>query len=214
MSSRSAPTKTQTTPATPAPRAAERIRASARELFYREGIRAVGVDEIVSRAGVTKPSLYRAFPSKDDLAAAYLSDYDREFWPRFENPGGKRHADARAQVLAYIADLARRAVQDGYRGCGLSNAAVEYPGHSHPARRVAETHKRALRQRLRELAAEMGARDPRVLGDGLMLLIEGVYVTGQQSAAGPAQSALAVATALIDASIARPARGRPKVRHR
>ena len=52
-----------------------------------ERLRPVGVDEIVTRAGVTKPSLYRAFPSKDDLAAAYLSDYDREFWPRFEKPG-------------------------------------------------------------------------------------------------------------------------------
>lgn len=187
--------------AAPVPRAAERIRASARELFYQEGIRAVGVDEIVQRAGVTKPSLYRAFPSKDDLAAAYLSDYDREFWPRFEKPEGKSYSDARAQVLAYIRELAKRAARDGYRGCGLSNAAVEYPGHTHPARLVAETHKKALRQRLRELAAEMGARDPRVLGDGLMLLIEGIYVSGQLSAAGPAQSASAVAEMLIDASI-------------
>lgn len=204
MSRHAAPTKKQTTSALP--RAAERIRASARELFYREGIRAVGVDEIVSRAGVTKPSLYRAFPSKDDLAAAYLADYDREFWPRFEKPGGKTCADARAQVLAYINELSGRAVKDGYRGCGLSNAAVEYPGHSHPARLVAETHKKALRQRLRELATDMGARDPRLLGDALMLLIEGVYVTGQQSAGGPAQSALKAATALIDACVAKPAR--------
>ncbi|MBN8979502.1 MAG: TetR/AcrR family transcriptional regulator [Rhizobiales bacterium] len=209
MSSRSAPTRTQTTPAqAQPPRAAERIRASARELFYREGIRAVGVDEIVTRAGVTKPSLYRAFPSKDDLAAAYLSDYDREFWPRFEKPGGKSYSDPRAHVLAYIRELANRAVKDGYRGCGLSNAAVEYPGHTHPARLVAETHKKTLRQRLRELSTEMGARDPRALGDGLMLLIEGVYVTGQQSASGPAQSALAAAAALIDACVAKPARKR------
>ena len=54
----------------------DRIRQSARELFYREGIRAVGVDEIVNRAGVTKPSLYRSFSSKDALAAAYLAHYD------------------------------------------------------------------------------------------------------------------------------------------
>ena len=58
------------------PRAADRIRQTARDLFYREGIRAVGVDEIVTRAGVTKPSLYRSFPSKDELAAAYLRDYE------------------------------------------------------------------------------------------------------------------------------------------
>ncbi|MCB1411645.1 MAG: TetR/AcrR family transcriptional regulator [Xanthobacteraceae bacterium] len=194
--------------AAPAPRAADRIRVSARELFYREGIRAVGVDQIVNRAGVTKPSLYRAFPSKDDLAAAYLSDYDREFWPRFEKPGGRRWPDARAQVLAYIRELGKRAVQDGYRGCGLSNATVEYPDHTHPARGVAEAHKKALRKRLRELAAEMGARDPRVLGDGLMLLLEGAYVTGQQSPGGPAQSILAAAETLIDACTGKPARRR------
>src|SRR5215468_5729616 len=70
--------------AAPPPRAADRIKSTARELFYREGIRAVGVDEIVTRAGVTKPSLYRTFPSKDELAAAYLRDYDGEFWARFD----------------------------------------------------------------------------------------------------------------------------------
>ena len=57
--------------ASPAPRAIDRIRESAQELFYNEGIRAIGVDEIVNRAGVTKPSLYRSFASKDELAAAY-----------------------------------------------------------------------------------------------------------------------------------------------
>ena len=67
-------------------RAADRIRASASELFYREGIRAVGVDEVVDRAGVTKPSLYRSFASKDDLAAAYMRDYELDFWEKFEKP--------------------------------------------------------------------------------------------------------------------------------
>lgn len=60
--------------------AADRIRRTAREMFYRDGIRAVGVDAIVTQAGVTKPSLYRSFASKDELAAAYLRDYDAEFW--------------------------------------------------------------------------------------------------------------------------------------
>ena len=58
-----------------------------------------------------------------------------------------------------------------------------------------------FRKRLRELAAGMGARQPAVLGDALLLLIEGIYSTGQQSEEGPAQSALAVAKLLIDASV-------------
>jgi AcrR family transcriptional regulator len=66
------------------PRAAERIFETARELFYREGIRAVGVDEIVTKAGVTKPSLYRSFKSKDELVAAVLREVEVGFWERFE----------------------------------------------------------------------------------------------------------------------------------
>jgi AcrR family transcriptional regulator len=115
-------------------RAADRIRVSASELFYREGIRAVGVDEVVDRAGVTKPSLYRSFASKDDLAAAYMRDYDLEFWKKFEKPGGKSYSDAREHVLAYIRWLSALAVREGYRGCGLSNATVEYPSRDNPAR--------------------------------------------------------------------------------
>ncbi|OAF12616.1 TetR family transcriptional regulator [Bradyrhizobium centrolobii] len=189
------------TPAAAPIRAADRIRASAGELFYREGIRAVGVDEVVDRAGVTKPSLYRSFASKDDLAAAYLRDYDLDFWEKFEHPGGKSYSNARDHVLAYIGELSARAVRKGYRGCGLSNATVEYPSQENPARQVAEAHKKVFRKRLRELAAAMGARQPAVLGDALLLLIEGIYVTGQQSEDGPAQSALTVAKLLIDASV-------------
>src|SRR5437762_9297512 len=127
-------------------RAADRIRASAHELFYREGIRAVGVDEVVDRAGVTKPSLYRSFASKDDLAAAYMRDYEVDFWEKFEKPGGKSYSDAREHVLAYIRWLSERAVGKGYRGCGLSNATVEYPSPDNPARRIAEAHKKVFRR--------------------------------------------------------------------
>lgn len=183
------------------PRAAERIRESARELFYREGIRAIGVDEIVSRAGVTKPSLYRSFASKDDLAAAYLQDYDAAFWERFD-AGAKDHPDdPRAQLLAYLDGLAQRATKPGYRGCGLTNAAVEYPESGHPARKVAEAHKRALRERLVAMAKRMGAQDPKALGDGLLLLIEGTFASGQLfGKAGPARSLVGTAKRLIEAS--------------
>ncbi len=190
-------------PAERSVRAADRIRASASELFYREGIRAVGVDEVVERAGVTKPSLYRSFASKDDLAAAYMRDYEASFWESFEKPDGKTYHDARAQVLAYVRGLSNRAVREGYRGCGLSNATVEYPSRDNPARQVAEANKKAFRKRLHELAAAMGARHPTVLGDGLLLIIEGIYTTGQQSEDGPAQSAATVAKLLIDASVAK-----------
>src|SRR5262249_41238701 len=148
-------------------------------LFYREGIRAVGVDAIVQEAGVTKPSLYRSFPSKDELAAAYLRDYEGEFWQRFDGAVAAHPGDPRAQLNAFFGGLAVRAVRPRYRGCGLTTAAVEYPERAHPARKVAEAHKRALRRRLLEMAEAMGAAEPKPLADGLLLLIEGAYVSAQ-----------------------------------
>jgi len=187
------------------PRATDRIRQTARDLFYHQGIRAVGVDEIVTRAGVTKPSLYRGFSSKDELAAAYLRDFDAEFWKRFDSAVAAHPGDPRAQIRAYLEGLARRATKAGYRGCGLTNACVEYPEAGHPARLVAEENKRALRRRLTEMAAAMGAADPEALGDGLLLLIEGAFVSGQLFGhQGPARSVAEIADALIAAMTAKP----------
>jgi AcrR family transcriptional regulator len=190
-------------------RAVDRIRETAHDLFYREGIRAVGVDEIVNRAGVTKPSLYRSFPSKDELAAAYLRDYDLAFWQRFDQGLGAHPKDPRAQLRAYLESLSKRATQAGYRGCGLTNAAVEYPQPGHPARKVAEANKRALRKRLASLAAQMGATDPELLGDGLLLLIEGAFASGQLfGKGGPARALVEAADRIIDASLPRAARSK------
>lgn len=164
---------------TPPLRAADKIRETARDLFYREGIRAVGVDEIVARAGVTKPSLYRTFKSKDDLAAAIMREAAGGFWDYFEAAVAQHPGDPRAQILAFLEGLAERARRDDYRGCPLTNAVVEYPERGHPARTEAQNHKADLRARLRVMAAEMGAAEPDGLGDALLLLIEGAYITTQ-----------------------------------
>jgi AcrR family transcriptional regulator len=189
------------------PRAAEKILNVARDLFYRQGIRAIGVDEIVKTAGVTKPSLYRSFPSKDELAASYLRYYDREFWGRFDEAVAAHPGDPRAQILAFLTRVGKRTQRPGYRGCGMTNAVVEYPEHDHPARIVSEENKRELRRRLRAMAKSMGAGEPDTLGDGLLLLIEGAYISGQLfGAGGPARSVARNAELLIDASLVTPGR--------
>ena len=184
------------------PRAADRIRSSARDLFYHQGIRAVGVDAIVAEAGVTKPSLYRSFASKDELAVAYLQDYELEFWRRFDAAVEAHPGDPRAQILAYFTGLAERTGLPGYRGCGLTNACIEYPAPDHPARQVSVANKRKVRERLADLARRMGARDPEALGDGLQLLLEGAYVSSQiLGADGPVRHLADAAAHLIDASL-------------
>lgn len=194
------PKPTETPDATPAPKAAERILSTANELFYREGSRAIGVDEIVAKAGATKPSLYRAFESKDQLIAAYLRGQVERFWGYFDTAMAAQPDDPRAQILGFFDALGERAEKPGYRGCGLTNAAVEYPDRKHPGRKVAVDHKAALRERLRGLTKAMGAKKPKKLADSLLLLIEGVYVTSQLFGDdGPAAAARGAAEALIDA---------------
>ncbi|TPK88654.1 TetR/AcrR family transcriptional regulator [Mesorhizobium sp. B2-4-12] len=184
------------------PKAAKKILDVAYELFYRRGIRAIGVDEIVKRAGVTKPSLYRSFPSKDELAASYLRQYDLEFWERFDEAIDAHPGDPRAQIIALLTRVGKRTQKPDYRGCGMTNAAVEYPERGHPARVVSEENKQELRRRLRTMAAAMGAPDADTLGDGLLLLIEGAYISGQLfGLGGPAQSVARNADLLIEASL-------------
>ncbi|MER9422084.1 TetR/AcrR family transcriptional regulator [Mesorhizobium sp. M0317] len=184
------------------PKAAKKILDVAYDLFYRRGIRAIGVDEIVKRAGVTKPSLYRSFPSKDELAASYLRQYDREYWERFDEAVAAHPDDPRAQLRAFLTRVGKRTQRPDYRGCGMTNAAVEYPEHGHPARVVSEANKQELRHRLRAMAAAMGAKDPDTLGDGLLLLIEGAYISGQLfGLGGPAAAVAHNADLLIEASL-------------
>jgi AcrR family transcriptional regulator len=196
----------------PGANAGDRIRETAKQLFYRDGIRAVGVDAIVRNAGATKPSLYRSFRSKDELAAAYLRDWDSAFWQRFESAVAAHPDDPRAQLRLFLQRLTQRMRRPGYRGCALTNAAVEYPEAGHPARRVAVATKRRLRRRLALMTAAMGARHPRLLADGLALLLEGAYASSQLFRGdGPARAVARVADQLIEASLGR--RRRTQARH-
>jgi AcrR family transcriptional regulator len=157
----------------------ERLLAVAAELFYRHGIRAVGVEAIAEAAGTNKMTLYRHFPSKDELVAEYLrqaaSEADR-CWHAYErtHPG-----DPLAQLRAWLAEMADHLANTGERGCALANAAVELPDKAHPARRVIEDYKVALRNRLIDLCRRAGLSDPEMLADELHLLLEGARVTAQ-----------------------------------
>jgi AcrR family transcriptional regulator len=156
-----------------------RILAAAGDLFYRQGIRAVGVDAIAEAAGTNKMTLYRHFASKDELVAEYLRQSAKladACWERLRqvHPG-----DARAQLRAWLAEMAEHVANNDERGCPLANAAVELPEKSHPARRVIEDFKRAERARLIDLCRAAGLAEPEMLADELHLLLEGAQVTAQ-----------------------------------
>lgn len=181
------------------PNAATRVFEAARDLFYSRGVRAVGVDEIVAQAGVTKPSLYRAYASKDELVAACLKD---------SGDAGRAAVDAaiacagscpEAQLRAVLRHFAGKIDTPSFRGCPLSNTAVEFPEPGHPGRPVLEACKAELRTELVAIARRLAGRDPDILADGLMLLIEGAmashHVFGSQ---GPSSALIAAGDRLID----------------
>jgi AcrR family transcriptional regulator len=181
-------------------RVRDRIMQTASDLFYCRGIRAVGVDTIASEAGTNKMSFYRSFASKDELVAEYLRGVEREGWQWWDKTVGEHAGNPRAQLEALFDVLVIHACQDGARGCALANAAVEITEPDHPARPIVEQYKAEMRRRFRQLAHEMGAREPDSLGDALMLLWEGSYLTlltlGRN---GPVEGAAKAARALIAA---------------
>ena len=157
----------------------ERILEAAGKLFYRHGIRAVGVDAIAAASGTNKMTLYRHFSSKDELVAEYLQQSANgadTCWEALE----RRHpGDALAQLRGWLKGAAERVADCDERGCALANAAIELPDRDHPARRVIEAHKTAHQTRLAELAGAAGLKDPEMLADELHLLLEGARVTAQ-----------------------------------
>jgi AcrR family transcriptional regulator len=185
----------------PKSRVRDRIMQTASDLFYRRGIRAVGVDTIANEAGTNKMSFYRSFASKDELVAEYLRGEEREGWRWWDDTVAAHAGDPRSQVEALFNVLVETKCQDGSRGCALANAAVEITEPDHPARPVVEKFKAEMRRRFRQLAHEMAARDADGLGDALMLLWEGSYLTGLTFPGqhGPAQGAAKAARALIAA---------------
>ena len=183
------------------PSARQRIFDTAAELFYRKGIRAIGVETIAAEANTTKMSLYRSFPSKDELVAEWLRDHDGKFWQTWDAMSRKFPDQPRKQIKAAFTLLVKHVTDPGARGCPMANAAVEITEKDHPARKVIESHKAKLLTRLTEMCRKMRARQPGLLADELFLLMEGAQVSTQTlGARGPARIVARAAETLIDAN--------------
>lgn len=155
----------------------DRILNTASALFYRLGVRAVGVDMVVAEASVAKTSLYRYFRTKDDLIAAFLQREDLEFWRVWDEVARQHAADAAAELDAHMQWIGERVGRPKYRGCPQINVAAEFPDADHPARTVARTHKAELKRRLQAIAERLGAEHPDQLGLQLAVVVNGAFVS-------------------------------------
>ncbi len=174
---------------------------TAAQLFYRQGYRATGVDTIAAESGIGKMTLYRHYPSKDDLIVAYLRDSDDLFWRGFEQITATAPTP-RAKLLAFFESLQGYVISDACYGCPFLNAAAEYPDPDHPAHHVAVAHKRTVRERFRQLAEDAQLPRPDETAAALVLLMDGAYMTARMfgtSPDNPSAHLAAAARQLIDA---------------
>ena len=177
----------------------DRIVATACDLFYRHGLRNVGVEAIAEAAGTNKMTLYRHFGSKDELIVECLREVAAEGEAQWRQLALRHAGDPMAHLLAWVREAADCVLND-HRGCALANAAVELTEPDHPARRVIEEKKRGHRDRLVQLCGAAGIGQPELLADALSLLLEGARVSRQSvGAEGPSARFVRMSEAVIAA---------------
>jgi AcrR family transcriptional regulator len=180
--------------------ARERLLAAADELFYAEGVRTVGIDRVIERAGVAKATLYSTFGSKDALIGAYLERRHEAARDRISEALATRYHSPRERILGVFDVIGEHITTPGFRGCAFVNASAESPSGG-----IVEHASNESRAWLRELflglAREAGAAEPELLSRQLMLLYDGALVAGRMdrdlSAAAGARAAAAL---LVDGS--------------
>lgn len=175
----------------------ERILGAARDLFYRHGIRAVGVDAIAEAAATNKMTLYRHFGSKDELIAAYVTELAKEGDEVWEALARDYPGDPTAQLDGWVRHCEKVLTDGGERGCAIANAAVEMRELEHPARQIIDDYKTRKRNRMVKLFSDAGYAEPDQLADELFLLFEGARISLQCCSSGPAQRVVRMLRSLL-----------------
>ena len=160
------------------------------------------MDTIVAGSGVAKMTLYRHFPSKDDLIGAYLERTNEQLLAWIEGLIAP-HDDPRKGLEAVFEGVAKLASSPECLGCAFVGAAGEFPEPDHPGHRAAADHKRAVVGRLSQLAAQTGARDPNALAEELLLIMDGAWSAARVFGPGShGRRAAVAAKALISSRLA------------
>ncbi len=173
----------------------ERLLDAADRLFYQEGIRAVGVDRVLSEAGAAKASLYSHFGCKDELVAAYAE---------------RRNADTRAWIAAFAAEVppAERALRffdgvvewaerENFRGCPMQHVVSELPDASHPARIIATSQRQWLLETITEWTRSAECEEPEQTAAALLVLFNGAIAASEQDGPERARDARWLARKLL-----------------
>lgn len=193
---------------TATPGGRERILAVAARLFYKQGIRAVGMKQVIDEAGTGKSLLYSHFATKDDLVVAYLERSGARLAPSAARAREAAGDDPGERLLAIVTDVGHRIVRSGGRGCPFRNYLVEFPeartGPASLARRTLAASRSVIEQLSREHAGPGGGA---VLAEQIALIIDGLYAQAAHRervdgapAVGGVFAAVELARTLIEAN--------------
>lgn len=178
-------------------RARDRLLDAAEQLFYAEGIRAVGVERLLTSSGVGRASFYRHFASKDELVATMLREYDE----RYRAWLADRVAALGGGPLAPFDALAERSEWTGFRGCAFTNAMAETGDPDSEIYLLAIAHKQAVIAFLDDLLATAGYAEHARLAQEFMMLLDGATATAlRERSPDAALRAKAIAATLLNAA--------------
>jgi len=154
-----------------------RILETADRLFYREGIRAVGIDRVIAEAEVAKATLYAHFPSKDDLILAVLRHREASVLEFIRTAMERHQKRTKDKLRAFFAALKEWFQGPGFRGCAFINAAVELADPQHPGSKFVREHKQRFREMIDGLVEEAVGPAHARLTPAVAILVEGAIVT-------------------------------------
>src|SRR5713101_6245608 len=178
--------------------ARERIDQTASETFRRHGIREAGVDTISARSGVAKMTLYRHYPSKDDLALTFLRRRE-ELWTRgwLQREVERRARKPGERLLAVFDVFDKWFRRSDFEGCSFVKVLLEHGDRGHPVRKAAEAHIETIRVFLRQLAADAGVRDADAFARQLQIVMMGSIVAAYAGDRDAARRAKEVGVLLL-----------------
>jgi AcrR family transcriptional regulator len=178
--------------------ARDRILETAYELFSQRGVRGVGVDEVIDRAGVAKATLYRHFPSKDALVLAFLELREQRWTHEFvEAEAQTRGSDPEERLLAIFDVFDEWFHREDFEACSFINVLLEM-GAQHPAGDASVEYLDHIRLFVRRFADEAGLRDTESFARSWHILMKGSIVSAAEGDLEAAQRGKAMARLLLD----------------
>ncbi|MDG5468739.1 TetR/AcrR family transcriptional regulator [Deltaproteobacteria bacterium IMCC39524] len=158
----------------------ERILETAADLFFHQGFRATGINEVIATSGVAKATFYNHFRTKDDLCLAYLRDRNTSEYEAI-NAFVHDHDTPVERFMAVMKSVQPWLEANNLRGCAFLNMVAEVPDPKNTLRREGLHHYESLRKLIRTLTEDLINSDTQsyegfevqVLADDYMLILGG-----------------------------------------